>query len=472
MAPMEIHERTLTELAAGIAAREFTCREVMAHTLERIERLNTRLTAIVDPRDPAECLAAAEAADAEIAVSGPRSVLHGVPWAFKDLLEVEGQSFTRGSRAYADARGQNTAPMAARILAAGAIPIGRTNTPELGFGSQSWNRVWGTTTNPYAPDRTAGGSSGGAAAAVASRMLAAADGSDYMGSLRNPAAWNNLVSLRPSWGTIPARGFLPQMSVLGPMARTIGDLAALMPIMAGDDRYAPLHAGARVGDFAHVEAPTGTLRVAWVGDLGGRLATQPGILEANSRALDVFRGLGHEIVDLVPDFDHDALWEAFLAWRQLGARSHAALAEPGVRDLVKDEALWELDEGAKLTVDDLLRADAVRQRWFETVVDLFDDVDLVVAPAASVAPFDAAVHWPREVAGRPMDTYHRWMETVLPWSMAAVPVVTLPTGPDRDGLPTGVQVVGGPARDAWLLGVGLAYEGATDWARTLRPQVV
>jgi ureidomalonase len=435
-------------LAARIAAREVSCVEVVEAHLDRIDALNPQVNAIVARRDRESVLAEAAERDRALAAGAPVGPLHGIPMAIKDLAEVAGQPWTAGSPVHRDRVGQVDEPFVARVRAAGAVLVGRTNVPELGLGSQSYNPVWGTTTNPYDPTRTAGGSSGGAAAALALRMLPVADGSDYMGSLRNPAAFCNVLGLRPSRGRVPKPGFVAQLSEVGPMGRSVADVALLLSVLAGPDPAAPL-ARTDALDLRDLRpADLRGRRVAWVGDLGA------------------------EVVELVPEFDLDRLWEAFLVWRWWGMADKADLLADGVREHVKPEARWEVERGLALTAPEITAAMAVRDAWYAAVVALFDDVEAVLAPSAQVFPFPADVPWPAEVGGRAMDTYHRWMETVAPWSLAGVPALGMPAGFDARGLPTGVQLIGAPGADRRVLEIGLAYERATGWVERVRPPLL
>jgi amidase len=300
-------------------------------------------------------------------------------------------------------------------------------------------------------------------------MLPVADGSDYMGSLRNPAAFCNVLGLRPSRGRVPKPGFVAQLSEVGPMGRSVADVALLLSVLAGPDPAAPLARTDRLDLHDLRPADLRGKRVAWVGDLDGRLATEPGVLDLGRAAADALAGLGADVVELVPAFDLDRLWDAFLVWRWWGMADKAPLLADGVRELVKPEARWEIERGLALTPAAIVDAMAVRDAWYTAVVELFGSVDAVLAPSAQVFPFPADVPWPAEVGGRPMDTYHRWMETVAPWSMAGVPVLGMPAGFDARGLPNGVQLIGPPGADRWVLEVGSAYEGATGWVERVRP---
>jgi ureidomalonase len=450
---VKLVEHDALPLARLVREREVSCVEVMRAHLDRIAEVNPRLNAIIALRDPDELLAEAAAHDAG-PVWGP---LHGLPVAVKDLSEVAGLPWTAGSPVYRDRVGAVDEPFVRRMRAAGAIVIGKTNTPELGFGSQTYNPVHGTTRNPYDPTRTVGGSSGGAAAALAARMLPIADGSDYLGSLRNPAAFCHVLGFRPSAGLVRPHGTVAQLGEIGPMGRTVADVAALLAVMA--DRS--LFAGPLESDV------TGT-RVAWVGDLGGRLATEPGILELGRGAADALAALGCTVEDVVPEQDFDELWDTALVWRGWYALEHEPLyrAHP---ELLKPEIRWEVERALTLSALDVARAVAARERWMGAVATLFESYDAVLAPSTQVFPFDAATHWPSEIDGRPMDSYHRWMETVAPWSLAGTPVLGMPAGFDARGLPTGVQLVGRPGADLDVLRLGQAYMSSPPFTEITEP---
>jgi amidase len=446
------------ELVALIGRRETSCVEVVSAHLDRIDALNPQVNAIVGMRDRAEVLHEARARDR----AADRGPLHGLPIAVKDLAEVADLPWTAGSSIYRHRVGAVDEPFVARMRAAGAIVVGKTNTPDLGFGSQTYNPVYGVTRNPYDLARTIGGSSGGAAAALATRTLPIADGSDYMGSLRNPAAFGNVLGFRPTAGTVVPHGSVTQLGEVGPMGRTVADIALLLAVMAAPGRR----------PSGPLEGEVSGSRVAWVGDLGGRLATEPGVLELGRGAADVFARLGCVVEEHVPAFDLDELWDAFLVWRGWNALELAPLhADPTLRAQLKPEVVWEIERGLRLTALDVHRGVAVRERWIEVVRALFDRFDAVLAPSTQVFPFDAATPWPEVIGGRRMDTYHRWMETVMPWSMAGTPVLGMPAGFDRRGLPTGVQLVGPAGADHVVLRMARAYEDATRWV-SLRPPVI
>jgi Asp-tRNA(Asn)/Glu-tRNA(Gln) amidotransferase A subunit family amidase len=470
----ELVEPDSRTLAGLIERREVSCVEVVAAHLDQIERLNPTLNAIVARRDPDEVLAEARERDARLARGERAGPLHGLPVAVKDLAEVAGLPWTAGSPIFRDRVGRTDEVHVRRMRRAGAVVVGKTNTPELGFGSQTYNPVWGTTANPYDPARTCGGSSGGAAVALAARMLPVADGSDYMGSLRNPAAFCNVLGLRPSAGRVPRPGFVSQLGEVGPMGRSVGDVAALLAVLAGPDSRAPLSRREDPSVLARLDgADVRGTRVAWVGDLGGHLATEPGVLELGRSAARVLESVGCVVEEALPDHPFAELWQTMLVWRWWNALELEPLhADPATRRLLKPEIVWEIEHGLALTALDLTRAMAQRQRWYEVLAGFLDRYDAVLAPSAQVFPFDVATPWPAEIDGRPMDTYHRWMETVAPWSLAGTPVLGMPAGVDGRGLPTGVQLVGRPGADLDVLRLGLAYEEATQWVQRVRPPLL
>ena len=463
----DITELSATGLSAAIHARRITCRAAMRAFLDRIGRVNPAIGAIVSLRDADALMAEAEAADRALDGGLSRGFLHGVPFAIKDLSEARGIRCTYGSPLYRDFVPDFDDIHVERIRAAGAIVIGKTNTPEMGLGSHTYNPVFGATRNPYDRRKSAGGSSGGAAAALAARILPLADGSDMMGSLRNPAAFNNIIGFRPSAGRIPALGselYLEQLAVHGPMGRTVADVAALLDIQSGYDPRDPL--SLPKADFRDIRAMEGEgLRIGWLGDFGGYLAFEPGVLAICEAALAVFSGIGARVEAVEPAFDMPRLWRGWRTVRHFlvangGAADHA---DPARRARMKPELVWEIENGLGLTAREVHEASAIRSDWYRHMLGLFERYDFLVLPSAQVFPFDVERHWPAEIAGRSMDTYHRWMEVVIGPTMAGLPVAAMPAGFGDQGLPMGIQIVGCPRADRAVLELAMAYERATDW---------
>ncbi|MFB7113189.1 amidase [Streptomyces sp. NPDC056190] len=461
-------------LSAAIRDGAVSCREVMQEFLARIDRLNPHVNAIIALRDEGELLAEAGERDRMLRRGECLGRLHGLPHAVKDLCDVAGLATTKGSPLLTENVPATDALHVQRIRDAGAIIIGKTNTPEFGLGSQTYNRVFGTTRNPYDPARCAGGSSGGAAAALALRMLPVADGTDFMGSLRNPAAFNNVIGFRPSYGRVPEPGFVAAPTVAGPMARSVADAAMLLSVMAGPDDGAPLAIEQDPARFAEaLDRDHQGTRIAWVGDFDGYLATESGLLDLCRSSFQAFEQIGCTVEEALPAMPLAQVWETFLLWRHwlTAGALYPLYADPASRSQLKPEAVWEVEQGLRLSAHDVYRAEEMRLHWYASVQELLRRYDFILAPSAQVFPFDANLPWPREIDGRPMDTYHRWMETVAPWSLTGLPVLNLPAGFDERGLPMGVQVIGRSHADLAVLRLGHAYDQATRWPGKVQPQL-
>ena len=464
-------------LSRAIHDRRVSCRELMAATLARVASLNPRFNAIVNLADEAALLREADARDAELAEGGSRGWLHGIPQAIKDTGHALGFPTTLGSPLLRDAMPAQDSLHVARMKAAGCIVIGKTNMAEFGLGSHTVNPLFGATANAWDATRSAGGSSGGAAAALALRLLPVADGSDFMGSLRNPAGWSHLFGLRPSQGRVPAWPkpdvWVSQLSIDGPMARTVRDLARLLDIQAGFDPRAPLSlADAGASFVPPPEASVRGLRIGWLGDLGGHLALEPGIAEVCEQALQRMAEAGAAVEPVALGFSAEQLWDAWLTWRRaLVAPGIAALlATPGARARIKPEALWEHDRAGTLSFAEFMQASVVRSAFSAHMVGLMQRFDALALPVAQVWPFDIGIDWPRRIGSRAMDTYHRWMETTLYATFAGLPAISVPAGFDAEGrLPMGLQLIGRPRADAALLALAAGYEALVPELLARRP---
>jgi len=476
-APRDVTALEATALSTAIHARQVSCIEVMTAYLDRIDRQNRAVNAIValQPRDG--LLKQAQACDEDLAAGRSRGWMHGFPHAVKDLENTKGIVSTQGSPIFRDFVPTHDSFFVERLRKSGAILIGKTNAPEFGLGSQTYNPVYGATLNAYDHRKTSGGSSGGASVGVALRMLPVADGSDYMGSLRNPSGWNNIFGLRPTVGRV-ARvqdSFLPSMGVMGPLARTVPDLAMLLSVMSGYDARDPasLRDDPQIFTRPLVSDVKG-LRLAWLGDYNGYLSFEPGVLELCQKAIATLERMGCIVTPVVPDFPMKQLWDAFVtirAWQNCVGMIDL-YNDPAKRALLKPEAIWEIERGRTLTALDVSRASAVRDAWYRTVVDLFQSHDFLLSPRAQVFPFDATLHWPDHINGRAMDTYHRWMEVSAPITMTACPALNVPVGFGPNGLPMGMQIVGRHAADLSCLQLGHAYDQATQWVTRYPPKAV
>ena len=455
-----------TALSQALHAGQLTCRELMQATLARIAARNPRFNAIVSLRDPDALLAEADAHDALLARGQSKGWLHGIPQAIKDLSATAGIATTHGSPLLAHQVPREDELMVARIKAAGGIVIGKTNTPEFGLGSHTFNEVFGTTGNAWDPTRSAGGSSGGAAVALAQRMVAVADGSDFMGSLRNPAGWNHIFGMRPSQGRVPqvpaTDAWLAQLGTAGPMARTVRDLARMLDPQAGHDVRAPLSLddGARFAEALGQAARPA--RIAWLGDLGGYLPMEAGVLDCCEQALARLAALGCVVEPTALGTAPEPVWDAWLIWRRVlvGARIAPLMALPQARERIKPEALWEYEQGQGTSAAQFMAASGRRTAFYQHLLALFERHDVLALPSAQVWPFAATERWPTQIAGRAMDTYHRWMEVVIYATFAGLPAISIPAGFGPQGLPMGLQLIGRPRDDAGVLRLAAAYEAA------------
>ena len=461
-------------LSEAIAAKRVSCREVMAAFLDRIERFNPKVNAIVSLEPREMLLEQAEERDRELARGQRRGWMHGFPHAVKDLTPTRGLRTTWGSPLLETVPGED-AIFVERMRNNGTIIIGKTNVAELGMGSQSYNPIFGTTLNPYDLSKTAGGSSGGAAAALALRMLPVADGTDMMGSLRNPAAYNNIVSLRPSFGRVPSAEielFFGQLSVAGPMARSVADLAMLLSVIAGPDARMPLSIDKDPAIFTrNLKRDFHGTHVAWLGDLGGYLPMESGIMELCRAALKALEAAGCKVEEAALGFPPERMWDAWITLRHwlIAGNLSALYKDPAKRALMKPEAVWEVEGGLKLTAQDVYQASVTRSELYRVVLKLFESYEYLALPSAQVFPFDASVHWPKTINGITMDTYHRWMEVVVLGSMLGFPVVNVPVGFSRDNLPMGMQIIGKHQADFAVLQLAHAYEQATSWVSDRLP---
>ncbi len=441
------------DLARLLHSRELSARELLDAFLSRIHRVNPRLNAIVTLAEE-RATAAAAAAD-EAAARGDRlGVLHGLPIAVKDLADTAGIRTTYGSPLFAGHVPEADAPHVALLKAAGAVIIGKTNTPEFGAGSQTFNAVFGATRNPWDTRMTPGGSSGGAAAAVAAGLLPFADGSDLAASVRNPAAMCSLIGLRTTPGTIPSGGdFFNPLPVLGPIARSAADAALLLAGLRGHDPALPL---ARPG--THATGPdTGWtadgvagLRVAWSADLGG-LPVEPEVARVLARARETLAAAGAVMAHAEPELA--GADEAFLVLRAvMMAGRYGPLLETA-RDQLKDTLIWNIEQGLALTGPQVAAAQRQHSEVFSRMKTFLRGYDVLAAPTVQVAPFPVEQEWVTAINGIPQDTYIDWLRSCSRITVTGHPAVSVPAGFTAGGLPVGLQLVGRYGTDDRLLSV-------------------
>jgi amidase len=450
---------TAVELASRLARKEVSARDVMTAHLAQIERVNPQINAIVT-LVAERAMADAARADEAITRRNPIGVLHGLPVAHKDLVDTAGIRTTRGSPFYRDHIPTRDALIVTRIRAAGAITVGKTNTPEFGAGSQTFNSVFGATRNPYDLTKTCGGSSGGAAAAVAARMLPLADGSDAGGSLRNPPAFCNVVGLRPAPGRVASESTSwSPLSVPGPIARTVADAALFLSAIAGPNPRDPLSIDEDPGRFRRPLARDFKgVRIAWWRGLGG-IPFEPEIRRVVDGTRKVFEDLGCVIEDAEPDFN--GIDEAFPLLRYVGNHSRYADLIKQRPDWVKDTIKFEVDQAERAGGAAVSRALARQARMFDQSRAFFEGYTYFVLPVTQVEPFDVNTAYPTEISGTAMTTYIDWMRSCWYVTMMANPAISVPAGFSATGLPVGLQIVG-RHRDEWsVLQIAHAFEQAT-----------
>ena len=459
---------TATELAARLRKKDISARDVMAAHLARIERVNPKVNAIVTLVADRAMADAARADDA-LAKGGQAGILHGLPMAHKDLVDTAGIRTTRGSRFYRDFVPTQDATIVRRMRAAGAITLGKTNTPELGAGSQTFNAVFGATRNPYDPTKTCGGSSGGAAVALATGMVPIADGSDTGGSLRNPAAFCNVVGLRPSPGRVPRDGpSWSPLSVSGPMARTVADVALFLRAIAGPDERSPLSIGDESGRFATpLERSFKGTRVAWWRGLGG-IPVEPEIRSIIDSHRRTFEELGCRVEEGEPDFA--GVDKAFQTLRYVGNHPRYSALVRERPEWVKDTITFEVEQAEKLSAVDVGRALERQGRMFEDTRQFFERYDFFVLPVTQVSPFDVDTPYPTRIGDLVMGDYIDWMRSCWYVTFMATPAISVPAGFTKGGLPIGIQIVGRHRDDWGVLQLAHAFEQATGFGKR-RPSV-
>lgn len=459
---------TANELVRLMRRKEISAREVMAAHLQQIERVNPKVNAIVtlvaDQARERALILDEEAVHGRFA--GP---LHGLPIAHKDLVETKGIRTTFGSPIFRDYVPDFNTLLVDRIQNAGAVTIGKTNTPEFGAGSQTFNPVFGATRNPWDLSKTCGGSSGGAAVALACGMVPIADGSDMGGSLRNPAGFCSVVGFRTSPGRVPrvpTNDAWNNLGVLGPMARTVEDASLLLSVIAGPDPRSPLSIHEPGSRFAE---PLGRdckgVRIAWCAEFGG--------LPFDRRVRDVFHASRHTFEDLGciteechPDFS--GADEAFRVLRALAFFNQHRSAMPQMKRTV----VQEIERGAALTGPQIAEAESLRSRLFARVAELMSRYDFMALPTTQVPAFDVEQEYVTEIDGVKMESYIDWMGSCFYITMTSLPAISVPGGFTPEGLPVGIQIVGRHHNDFGVLQMARALEIASEFGRPWPPSVV
>ena len=464
---------TAVELAQRIRNRDISCVEVMRAHLAQIDRVNPKVNAIVTYH-PEQALEGAKAADAALQRGDEVGALHGLPVAHKDLVDTAGVRTTYGSPIFADHIPKQDMLIVERLKMAGAISVGKTNTPEFGAGSQTFNEVFGATLNPYDLTKTCGGSSGGAAVALACGMVPIADGSDLGGSLRNPSNFCNIVGFRTAIGRVPTWPSPMPWSALvvqGPMARTVQDAALMLSAISGPDPRSPValtDEGETFNPLVHsLDRDFQGVRIAWSSDMGG-LPVDPRIVSVIESRRGVFGELGCDIDEACPDFT--GANEAFMVSRAAGMAATRADLLRDHRDQLKDTVIWNIEEGFKLGAADVGAAEVKRAALYERVRKFMETYEFMVFPVSQHPPFDVTQPYLTEVNGVQMETYIDWMRSCYYITATGLPAISVPCGFTAEGLPVGVQIVGRHQSEFSVLQLAYAFQQATGiWKR--RPEV-
>ncbi|HEX2566285.1 MAG TPA: amidase, partial [Burkholderiales bacterium] len=450
------------KLAQLLRTRKLSATEVVRAFIAQIERVNPQVNAVVTFL-PEAALKAAKAADRK----KPAGPLAGLPIAYKDMIPTKGIRTTFGSPIYADNVPGADALLVERLRAAGAITIGKTNTPEFGAGSQTFNAVFGATRNPYDLSKTCGGSSGGAAVAVACGMLPFADGSDFAASLRNPGNYCNVVGFRPSPGRVPAwpaANPWSAMSELGPMARTVSDAAFLLSAMAGPDPRSPVAMSEPGSVFARdLRRDFRKVRIAWSRDLGG-LPMDPRVPAALEKMLPAFERLGCIVEEAQPDFT--GATQAFETLRAfIFVNRHGPLLKAH-RDMLKDDIVANIEQGLRLKAEDIAAAEGMRVQLFHRMRTFLEKHEFFLCPVNQLPPYPVDTEWPKEIAGVKMGNYLDWMKSCYYITITGHPAISVPAAFTAEGLPVGLQIVGRYRADFSVLQLAHAFEQETQaWKR-------
>ena len=458
----ELVWKTAVELAGLIRKKEVSAVEVLTVHLEQIEAVNPKVNAIVTYL-PEMALETAKRADEKQARGDNLGPLHGLPIAHKDSFETKGIRTTSGSPVLKDYVPESDDLIIARLKAAGCITVGKTNLPEFGAGSHTFNRVFGATLNPYDPTRTCGGSSGGAAVALATGMIPIADGGDLGGSLRNPASFCNVVGLRPSPGRVPnypSSNAWATLSVSGPMGRTVQDIALMLQAIAGYDPRAPLSLHQPASLFAaELGRDFDDVRLAYSADLGS-YPIDPAIVAAVEKQLPVFADLGCDVDAAHPDFrDAYDIFQTLRAWSF--ELNFADYFEEYGEESFKETIRWNAAQGRALSGGQISRTEAKRTELFHRVREFLETFEFLLLPTTQMPPFPIEWEYPREVNGVPMHTYIDWMMSCAFITVTGLPAISVPCGFTDDGLPVGLQIVGRPHEDFAVLQLAYAFQQAT-----------
>ena len=460
----EIISKTATELTSLIKNKELKVIEIVKAFLKQIEEVNPKVNAVITLLSKEDILSKANSIDEGLSKGKNYGPLCGLPIAHKDMFSTKGIRTTFGSPIYKDYLPKFNSLIIDRMQNAGAITIGKTNTPEFAAGSQTFNKVFGATCNPYDMTKTCGGSSGGSAVSLATRMLPLADGSDMGGSLRNPASFCNVTGFRPSPGRVPdwpTKNHYPPLSVSGPMARNIQDLALLMSVMSGPSSLNPFSINESGSVFLNnLNRDFKNTRIAWSPNLGD-FEVEHEIIDNIKKHLPLFENIGCTVEEAHPNFkDADDIFKTFRAW--LFYITYNDLLKTN-REQIKETVIWNIEQGQKLTIEDIAKAENKFVRFYEKISKFFEKYDYLILPTCQVLPFDINQEYVTEINEKKMNTYLDWMKSNYYISTTRHPAISIPCGFSKSGLPIGLQIVGKSQADFSVLQLAYAFEQQTNY---------
>jgi amidase len=473
VSPRDLCYTPATELARLYRSRLVSPLEVMQAVLARLDSVNPAVNACVTVvRESA--LAEARKATGSMKRGRTLPPLFGVPVSIKDLTPTKGIRTTWGSKVHEHDVPTEDSLVVERLKAAGGIVFAKTNTPEFGAGGNTFNAVFGATRNPWDPALTCGGSSGGAAVALATGMGPLAQGSDLGGSLRTPAAFCGVVGFRTSPGLVPEYPnhlAWDSLSVTGPMARTVSDIALMLSVMAGPDDRAPLSYDVDTRAFLRaVKSPSVKgLRIAWTPDLNGLIPVEAEVARVAQGATRVFRSLGARVESASPDFAE--VNDIVLGTRGVSMVARHADKLPKWRDKMQKGLVWNIEQGLALTSRDIARAQTARTDLWHRVRKFMETRDFLILPTVAVPPFPVEQAWPTEINGKRADNYTQWFFLTYAITLTGLPVISVPCGFTASGLPVGLQIVGRRRQEAAVLRAAAAFEAAAPWRDRIPPVV-
>ena len=472
----EIFNLNVCEISSLIQNKELKAEAVLSSYLENIKKHNGDINAIVSQVPSDQLLEQANKIDSMDFKEIKTKPLLGIPIAIKDLEDTKGIRTTYGSKIFEQNIPEKDGKIAERIRSSGAILIGKTNTPEFGVGSHTFNSIFGSTRNPYDKKLSAGGSSGGAASAIAANFIPIADGSDMMGSLRNPAAFNNIYGFRPTVGLVPSEqedlNVSDRLSTSGPMAKTPRDLGYLLHVIAGSKWLGKISSDLKekAKDIKSISCKE--IRIGWIEDLINQYPFEDGILDLCKDCLNTVSFCGAKVSSVKSNLSSVELWESWTTLRSMSLKDSLS-SKFNMREkkhFLKKEIIWEIQKANQIDDLQIQEAKHLQIKIKSTLDKLFLNYDYLALPSAAVFPFDVNFQYPQEINGRALDTYHRWMEVVILVSLLGLPCISLPCGLNEYGVPTGLQIFGKPYSDIEILSLAETYSNTTN-ADKIRPNL-